>query len=35
VNSNDDVMPDGTYYYIYEYNDGSGKREARFVTINR
>ncbi len=29
------VLPDGTYYLIYEYNDGSGKREAKFVVIHR
>ncbi|MBX2910233.1 MAG: tandem-95 repeat protein [Chitinophagales bacterium] len=28
-------LPDGTYYYVYEYNDGSNRREARFVVINR
>ena len=28
-------LPDGTYYIIYEYNDGSGKREAMFVVIQR
>jgi hypothetical protein len=29
------VLPDATYYMIYEYNDGSGKREAKFIVINR
>ncbi|MCX6199132.1 MAG: Ig-like domain-containing protein [Bacteroidetes bacterium] len=29
------ALPDGTYYLIYEYNDGTGKREAKFVVINR
>ncbi len=28
-------LPDGTYYIIYEYNDGTGKREAKFVVIQR
>jgi len=28
-------LPDGTYYIIYEYNDGSNKREAKFVVIQR
>ena len=29
------TLPDGTYYLIYEYNDGTGRREAKFVVINR
>jgi gliding motility-associated-like protein len=29
------ILPDGTYYVIYSYNDGSGKREAKFVVIHR
>ncbi|MBL7778270.1 MAG: tandem-95 repeat protein, partial [Chitinophagales bacterium] len=28
-------LPDGTYYYVYEYNDGTGKREQKFVVIHR
>ncbi len=28
-------LPDGTYYIIYEYNDGTNKREAKFVVIQR
>ena len=28
-------LPDSTYYMIYEYNDGSGKREAKFIVIGR
>ncbi|HLP21242.1 MAG TPA: Ig-like domain-containing protein, partial [Chitinophagales bacterium] len=28
-------LPDSTYYIIYEYNDGTGKREAKFVVIHR
>jgi gliding motility-associated-like protein len=28
-------LPDGTYYYVYQYNDGSGKAEAKFVVIQR
>ena len=28
-------VPDGTYYFIYKYNDGSGKSEARFVVVHR
>jgi gliding motility-associated-like protein len=30
-----EVLPDGTYYYIYKYNDGSGRTHAGFTTINR
>jgi gliding motility-associated-like protein len=29
------VLPDGTYYLIYNYNDGTNRREARFVVIHR
>ncbi len=29
------VLPDGTYYIIYEYLDGTGRREAKFVVIHR
>ena len=29
------TLPDGTYYFIYQYNDGSGKSEARFVVVHR
>jgi gliding motility-associated-like protein len=29
------VLPDGTYYIIYEYNDGTNRREAKFVVIQR
>ena len=29
------ALPDGTYYVIYSYNDGSGKSEAKFVVITR
>jgi gliding motility-associated-like protein len=29
------ICPDGTYYVIYSYNDGSGKSEAKFVVITR
>ena len=28
-------LPDGTYYVIYKYNDGTGKSEAKFVVISR
>ncbi len=28
-------LPDGTYYLIYDYKDGSGKVEAKFVVIHR
>jgi gliding motility-associated-like protein len=30
-----EVLPDGTYYYIYKYNDGSGRTHAGFTTITR
>ncbi|MDW8419307.1 MAG: Ig-like domain-containing protein [Chitinophagales bacterium] len=29
------ILPDGTYYYIYSYNDGSGKQKAGFVQVTR
>ncbi|HWB62456.1 MAG TPA: gliding motility-associated C-terminal domain-containing protein, partial [Chitinophagales bacterium] len=29
------ICPDGTYYIIYEYNDGSRRSEAKFVVISR
>ncbi|MFM2306021.1 MAG: hypothetical protein RLZZ367_690, partial [Bacteroidota bacterium] len=29
------ILPDGTYYIIYEYNDGTNRREAKFVVIHR
>jgi gliding motility-associated-like protein len=29
------AVPDGTYYFVYKYNDGSGKSEARFVVVYR
>ena len=35
TNQSGDDVPDGTYYFIYEYNDGSGKSEARFVVLHR
>jgi gliding motility-associated-like protein len=28
-------LPDGTYYIIYKYNDGTNKSEAKFVVIGR
>ncbi|MDW8273646.1 MAG: Ig-like domain-containing protein [Chitinophagales bacterium] len=28
-------VPDGTYYYVFEYNDGTGRRFMRFITVNR
>ena len=28
-------VSDGTYYFIYKYNDGSGRSVARFVVVNR
>ena len=34
-NKNGIKLPDGTYYVIYTYNDGSGKSEAKFVVITR
>ncbi len=29
------VCPDGTYYFIYSYNDGTGRRDQKFVVIHR
>ncbi|MFN8317613.1 MAG: Ig-like domain-containing protein, partial [Chitinophagales bacterium] len=28
-------LPDGTYYYVYQYNDGTNRAEAKFVVIQR
>ena len=28
-------VPDGTYYFVYKYNDGSGRSVARFVVVYR
>jgi gliding motility-associated-like protein len=28
-------VPDGTYYFIYRYNDGTNREQARFVVVNR
>jgi gliding motility-associated-like protein len=28
-------VPDGTYYFVYKYNDGSGRSTARFVVVYR
>ena len=28
-------VPDGTYYFVYSYNDGSGRSVAKFVVVNR
>ena len=28
-------LPDGTYYVVYKYNDGTGRNEAKFVVITR
>jgi gliding motility-associated-like protein len=28
-------VPDGTYYAIYEYNDGTGKRQEQFIVVHR
>ncbi len=28
-------LPDGTYYYVYQYNDGTNRSEAKFVVIQR
>jgi gliding motility-associated-like protein len=28
-------LPDGTYYYIFIYNDGTSKTDAKFVVIQR
>jgi gliding motility-associated-like protein len=36
TNTQGDVMPDGTYYFVFDYNDGTGKKpEIRFVVIDR
>ncbi|MCW3126280.1 MAG: tandem-95 repeat protein, partial [Bacteroidetes bacterium] len=35
TNMQGSALPDGTYYFIYQYNDGSGKSEARFVVLHR
>jgi gliding motility-associated-like protein len=35
VNFDNTKLPDGTYYIIYEYNDGVKKSEAKFVVIQR
>lgn len=35
TNQSGTPLPDGTYYFIYQYNDGSGKSEARFVVVHR
>ncbi|MBS1686530.1 MAG: tandem-95 repeat protein [Bacteroidetes bacterium] len=35
TNMQGNKLPDGTYYFIYQYNDGSGKSEARFVVLHR
>jgi gliding motility-associated-like protein len=34
-NGRGEILPDGTYYYIYEYKDGSGRKHAGFVQITR
>ncbi len=34
-NMKDQNLPDGTYYYVYEYNKDGKKGHAGFVTINR
>lgn len=34
-NQQNTILPDGTYYLIYSYNDGTNRREARFVVIHR
>jgi gliding motility-associated-like protein len=28
-------VPDGTYYFVYQYNDGSNRATARFVVVHR
>jgi gliding motility-associated-like protein len=28
-------VPDGTYYFVYKYNDGSGRTVSRFVVVFR
>lgn len=35
TNTQNTTLPDGTYYYIYDFNDGVHKAHAGFVTINR
>jgi gliding motility-associated-like protein len=35
TNQQGTAVPDGTYYFIYKYNDGSNKSEARFVVVHR
>ena len=35
VNQSGTPVPDGTYYFVYKYNDNSGRSEARFIVINR
>lgn len=34
-NGRGEVLPDGTYYYIYQYNDGSKGQHVGFVQIYR
>lgn len=34
-NGRGEVLPDGTYYYIYQYNDGSKGQHVGFVQITR
>jgi gliding motility-associated-like protein len=29
------AVPDGTYFFVYKYNDGTGRSQARFVVVNR
>lgn len=29
------VLPDGTYYYVLYYNDGSGRKSASFIDLSR
>ncbi|MFN8309530.1 MAG: Ig-like domain-containing protein [Chitinophagales bacterium] len=35
TNNQGTALPDGTYYFVYTYNDGTGGSEARFVVIHR
>jgi gliding motility-associated-like protein len=35
TNMQGSALPDATYYYVYQFNDGSGKSEAKFVVIKR
>ncbi|MDW8272862.1 MAG: Ig-like domain-containing protein [Chitinophagales bacterium] len=35
TNKENKDVPDGTYYYIYDYGDGTNRKEARFVVITR